>query len=197
MMLGNTGGFAAAAGRLSARSYVQDGLIAILDDESGFRSRRTDQLPAFGDSWTVEICMTFDSWRTSNNGSYFTPDPWVDHICELYEYPIGSHYINMKTSSGEWRSSQIQRKGFQTLGCLSDGNGKRSSIFLDGKILATQNSSRPVTSAKVYRASQVQPTGCIYSSRVYNRALSAAEIAANHAIDVARFNPNGGGCISA
>lgn len=33
----------------------------------------------------------------------------------------------------------------------------------------------------------------IFCVRLYDRMLSAAEIAANHDIDVARFNPNGGG----
>ena len=114
---------------------------------------------------------------------------------------VAMYNIGGMTGAGSYfYNFRLSKNVFHTL-VLNMESGKKCQVYADGiKVDESRNVGNfDISLWKTGNYQQKWSFGAEkqYCCRIYNRNLTPAEISANHEIDVARFNPNGGGCISA
>ena len=203
MMLGaRTAAWAKSGGGVpSARDYVQDGLAFIVDDT--FETLETERYDFVLDSpiapdsdFTVEICCEIEDDGTSGVGksarmligkstmsclgfawfsssAYNTLDLQVgNYRWHLKNQPIfGKNTYGAISVNGEFPSSSFIHGGKVTYAGPAFLNWQINDQILVGRVLPSKNGFR----------------GRVFNIRIYSRALTPAEVAANYAIDKARF----------
>ena len=200
MMLGARTGAWANSG-YTAKDYVQDGLVLIVDKQ--FDTRETDVYKFSLDSnldpgsdFTVEICCEIEDDGTSGTGTKARMLIGKSIVsCLGFAWFSSSAYNTLDLQVGNYRWHLLNQPIFSknTYGAVSiNGESPSSSFihsgkvayagpaFLDwkidneilvGKVLSNKNGFR----------------GRVFNVRVYSRAMTAEEIAHNYAIDKARF----------
>ena len=145
-------------------------------------------LSRLSNKFTIEITLTQTAWRTSNQGSYIWPDPWVDKVCELFEYPIRQHYFQVKLAGASMHNFNIKIPlGLSRLSV--SGNGSTVVGYVNDTYANWSfNRSFSSYSNNKFGLGIAGNTGYIHNVRFYNRALSATEIASNYTIDRRRFS---------
>lgn len=152
--------------------------------------------PNFGKSVTVEICI---DWERNDEGAvigFFTGEETGQDDLHImaYSYSDKSIVIYNNTLDGNYSVSDITAVhgisatyGEDSRNCYIDGEqanqrGKTNSF----------SGSLPSNIGYKYLVVGGHPgytfKGKVYSIRIYNRVLTASEVAANYAYDVARFN---------
>ena len=175
--------------------YASRGLVCFYDesDPDGETCDTSFLLKAEGNSsyeevYTCEFCvtkLTNSEWVNVmwNNGSY----PFLAR-------PTYQTYLPNAYQTGA-RGEEVRGLYFTTnlvltVSAVPDGNGKRSFYWL-GKYAASCSQNMSATLAKAIYPKKLNIHNStdivIHSYRLYNRALTAAEIAHNYAIDKARF----------
>lgn len=216
-----------AGGGLSAKSYVQDGLVAMWDgienDGWGVHNPNAtvwkDLVGGFGD-WEIPnstiyenyIHLTNDkpviettyrlggTWQFVYGDFKQTSSPVIlifgrvkSYESGLFMFPYYYFYVGHEQwwfnrySSSPFLSA-TSPSGFYSRTCVVSSN----VVFYDGDIEAMhrgdnyQNQTFDLLSIGGYNGGSCN-VKCL-SIRYYSRALTAAEIAANYAVDKARFN---------
>ena len=203
---------------LSAKSYIQDGLIAMWDgiENDGFGVHNpnatvwkdligTRHLGASQISFEDD-CAVFNGNEIFESGGTFSMT-----LAEVVFYSTSGGIVYMtNTTTGNriWANGDHIGINYYYDGTAirHDWSGKKTSVstgnpggasvsaahtFVNGKA-PTLDSNVPSPYGSVYtggaRMGAASFVGKIYCVRQYNRALTADEIAINHAIDKARFN---------
>ena len=175
--------------------YASRGLVCFYDesDPDGETCDTSFLLKAEGNSsyeevYTCEFCvtkLTNSEWVnvTWNNGSY----PFLAR-------PTYQTYLPNAYQTGA-RGEEVRGLYFTTnlvltVSAVPDGNGKRSFYWL-GKYAASCSQNMSATLAKAIYPKKLNIHNStdivIHSYRLYNRALTAEEVAHNYEIDKARF----------
>jgi len=223
MMNAAAGIFLAARRKLTAKSYVQDGLIAMWDgienagwgvhdanattwkDLVGSDDLIFSAAPQVGDLGFTIPHYSYAASQTARTMSNYTIE-----ICAVFSY--NGNFTDLFSFQSKNESDSLNGipfiilpttnpNLFPPLGVLSTGNGCYAVSVISG------------TSGQCYQngvfrgATTVQANNAVYvianslrtrtinsyarlfrAIRLYNRALSADEVAANYAVDKARFN---------
>lgn len=152
--------------------------------------------PNFGKSGTVEICIDWGRNDESAFIGFFTGEETGQDDLHLIGYSSKdkSIIIYNNTLDGNYSVSDIT----SVHGISATYGDDRRNCYIDG-VQATQRGKTNAYSGDLpssigykYLVVGGHPgytfKGKIYSIRIYNRVLTASEVAANHAYDVARFN---------
>ena len=177
--------------------YVSNGLVCFYDesDPNGEICDTSFLLKAKGDSsyeevYTCEFCVTKLTNKDSvnvqwNNGSY----PFLPRCSGS----MGTYLPNAYQAGncGEPKSNPLFTANVAlTVSTATDGNGNRSFYWL-GKYATSCNQIMNSTLASAIYPKKLNIHNStdivIHSYRLYNRALTAAEVAHNYAVDKARF----------
>lgn len=135
---------------------------------------------------TIEVCAFFDASRNSSAlvcfGNSITDVRLFSIMPTTIQARSGQYVLNIDTSpkstwSATYDSSSIP--SYYVNGGLKTGT-------LTSNVWSVRSGNFGLSGANNYN--QYNFVGNYYNVRVYNRALSAAEIAANYAIDKRRFN---------
>lgn len=185
----------------TAKDYVQDGLVLIVDKQ--FDTRETDVYKFSLDSpldpgsdFTVEICCEIEDDGTSGIGkeARILIGKSITS-CLGFAWYSSSAYNTMDLQVGNYRWHLLNQPIFSknTYGAVSTNGESPSSSFIHGgkvtyagpaflnwKINNQINVGKLLTNKNGFR-------GRVFNVRVYSRALTAAEIAHNYEIDKARF----------
>ena len=243
MLINMRNAMMAGGGGLSARSYVQDGLVAMWDgienagwgvhdpnatvwkdligsrdatvingggfDANSFTNSSTFNTPAWfspaisaADSRTVEFVYRIQA--TSSNGyatalAGGTVMASADKVDSLHEGLYGVTLASNGSIISFGNSYQYAASTNKPLYAAHDYSHKVA--YIDGKA-ATSSGTTAYATYDVYNRNRVPSiggyapnsdynnifAGHIYRIAYYSRALTAAEVAANYAIDKARFN---------
>ena len=215
------GAWAKSGGVPTARDYVQDGLIAMLDgiENAGFgknEANATVWVDLSGNGNDVDVDLTQASWEDgflNVTGTTCTRDEEITNIATLEVL-----FRDSRTSSYPGNNGSFfvlgERKGPCCLwyGHLAGGSGDETNIssnnakprytlasrsytynlwtyYVNGEPMYTYRPPHTLADAVGCKATAVGGSSIeIYHVRAYSRALTAEEIAANYAIDKARFN---------
>ena len=154
---------------------------------------------------TLEVCSKIDAVE-NDNGTIFSVavggtdnltfgynNPWNWKYC-VYVGPIGSYPFRDENFIGAGVAKTFSNSSRIT---VSDGTSTTAnSMYRNGELVATgttafqYSSAYPTAICANYAGSLQQIKAGFYNIRVYSRALTAAEIAANYAVDCARFGTN-------
>ena len=151
-----------------------------------------------GGSLTVEIGMDFENTETSGlvfagtlsgrwaNFSFATPNMNMASLLASMSNGSANGQNSFGTGLGTYSMTSVYTKksngGFYA---VSYTNGSQHST---GSLDSYVGSSRAAVGFGYAYSSYLRPKGKVRYSRIYSRALTAAEIAANYAIDKERFN---------
>ena len=230
MMLGaRTGAWAKSGGVPTARDYVQDGLVALVDgiDNAGW-GKHTDELkyvnlvtggqftlPNNGNAVWGENCLKIleSGNRASGLQTGFsfsaktlgiTSEAQENTIeCALRAYDTNFHLVSFDGAFGRHLGTPSSGafQGSVSSAYLPDSNYFQWSVNGDirekyNSAVAQENfegffwNNREVYGGNSFRFGYTYNTVCksdIHCARIYNRALTAEEIAQNYEIDKARF----------
>lgn len=248
MTLGKIGSTDMMHHGFTAKSYVQEGLVALYDgDENagwGHHYASTNKWTDLVSGWnltfpsgilwaenhatsaakitgrtTAKTTAAFGNSMTVNNEGtfeYCMKLKSIDQMTPKYSNASGQgiqFYVRYLSGVMRIRNENGAMNGsgsfFWNTGMPANAlntmtfnmkSGQKCGLYLNG--VFRENSTNNCNFAKnllIYQGGtwplnlEIGGGDANYCIRIYNRMLSAAEIAANHAIDVARFNPNGGG----
>jgi hypothetical protein len=143
---------------------------------------------------TIELVMGCNEYRSDNKGSFVLGTPWTSTTkWEFYAWPVSSTpHVYILSGNVSWDTdvrfvadgvvrSHVARRvysGTSNLTYWRNGAMQKSS---------TQSGRTQITYTQI-AFGLGGFTGILKAVRVYGRPLTAAEIAANYAIDKARFN---------
>ena len=151
----------------------------------------------------VEVCCNISSLQGTNTGGGLIYRNRVGGTSDASIVPVIASLVRVSSAAPRWNGATYRTMadiGNDTyLGLHTWSTGARLFYF-DAlqKAVSTPSASGAWGDAKLEffgRGNQktYHTYGDIHCVRLYSRALSAAEIAANYAVDKARFNLNGGG----
>ena len=210
---------------LSAKSYVQDGLIAMWDgiENAGWGTHDpnatvwkdlcgdVDLLCSTGAYWDSDALWRNDRGMFASNATLISPDTIEACIDFSSEQDNGQGRCIVATSNSRacmgWRLSGIRTADtlyqhdsgdldFLVARCTIAMTWARNAAYKNGIPLSLQSSSgnwnlNNGVQIGMRNNSTNYTTACLggfHCIRLYSRALTAAEIAANYAVDKARFN---------
>lgn len=184
--------------KYTARDYVQDGLIALYDEGVQLISNTTFDVcvNSAQTEWTAEAYVDpgafggwwIANWRTGSYGIYFTvagagyPLNGMYNGSTAYYRENGSNIMNTRDSTKPWQMSTV-----------ANGNGG-GQIYMAGTLWknyvewTNEGIVQNFKSKDISFAGTVAEGAKLRNFRLYDRALTAAEIAYNSSIDYARFN---------
>ena len=204
-----------AGGDISAKSYVQDGLIAMWD---GIENAGWGAHDANATTWVDLSGNGYDftiSTATFNSDSINVSERSATLIKEIPLGSIGTMEVSVERELGycvvffnkrnriirgidrmqfnpDISSSTVILNGAKTFSAtLNTSNGNLINGYADGQSVPISNWTDWYLGENNKLTPQYQLysfSGKIKFIRIYSRALSAAEIAANYAVDAARFN---------
>jgi len=174
-------------------SYVQDGLFYVGEDiappSSGVQSIYLGGDLDLTNGWTVEVCG--ECLATVRNEIMFGPtvnkynlNPWATG----WWLASNNTTINFRFGANERSTGQTNAGATQLAYTSAGWEPVALKSFAVGVLVGEYTVSSFNISAASYLNSGSTAYWNIYSLRVYNRPLTAEEVAHNYAVDKSRFN---------
>jgi hypothetical protein len=182
------------AGGAQSSGYVEDGLMCMADQGNNTQVIRkvTQYFSTINinttDGWSAEICLNFSEGAA---GRIFKFDSiWVGCIQITATNSLFTITVfTSQSANSETITSEKFTFGQQhTIAVTNEGTSL--GLYLDGELISMLESATFSQNTTAGNAGSDTSGFTLHNFRLYTRALTAAELAANHANDVAKYGGN-------
>lgn len=198
-----------AYGGSSSPDYITDGLVFLSSNEHDSTKNKVDFTPAKSFStngMTIEMCCKVTAMAQNYSRVIQVGEDSNKFICfglTKVSAEIGNNsdygpdiFISYSSSTDHDFYPKPDDLSFNAVHTFSlVFNNNLTKVYIDGVELSqseTLATGLSLSADEIYMmygsVSSRETTGEWYNARVYNRALTASEITANHAVDVSRYS---------
>lgn len=186
------------AGGAQSSGYVEDDMLYMASPSDYALSTRKIY-PNFSpvninttDGWTVELCVDIGNFSGSGIRIFKMDSIWAGTL-QMETGPSVTEGIYSITvfnagATAEVFMSEKFVSGQHTISLAAEGTD--INFFFDGEYIGTISSSTFSTNTPSFFAGVDYSWFVLHNFRLYTRALTAAELAANHANDIALYGGN-------
>lgn len=178
--------------------YVEDDMLYMADQSNYALSTRkiTLTFPSVNinttDGWTVELCLNINNITGTDFRIFKMDSIWAGTInlttgSSVTEGTYSIAVFNAGATTEVFTSEKFVG-GQHTISLAVEGTN--IDFFFDGEYIETINSSTFSTNTPSFFAGYDSSWCELHNFRLYTRALTAAELAANHTNDVAKYSGN-------